>query len=866
MGAHLSTWADDAVAEGGSMGVEPFLASPEGQALLLWSASGMLAKREEGLATPPTKAYVKELRAFVLAIKPVFEAKGKYIPCSAARCLKLHAQTRGPHRGYCDAACAAHGATEQADALHALTTGSTELVAPAALAPGAKPPRPSGKWRDLRLLRAEPGYGASRGFLVSANEMRKLWAEAAPAELVPQLEAELDEYADACGELWEGAEAYVSPSKARAAALAAAQVGSSSSGAMARLTGHKDASVRRTAPAPAKRAPRKKVARTLLVQYREVRDSLPRCASQRELARPLRQRDLRASQAAKLRRGAVAQEDPDAPALADGLADVYRAALSAVVLLFRAACELAKSSGGYGVSYELKPFARAWLGAHLAAAADGTVEGCAALPLGTLDASRLCDVARARVLFNDVGELAQAASLLATDAAFGVPLGLKLLRFEDALGEASAEGADGGGGRCLVARLEVGGHVCELQLMPRSLADAATRHGPFARRWIAARASVLERGYHGRLDGRGRRHGLGSCYYGDGSCYAGEWRAGKRHGLGVLTKPDGELREGGWRDDEEHGAMRWCRVPDGSVVHATWRGGRVHGWGRDAMWDGEVYEGPYEAGRRHGAGLRLVPVKAAGSGGGGGGGGGGSDDEEDDELELSLLSLDDSANEGEGGARRRPKPPEERDVQHADGALVKDEAAGKGKKAIDARSALRQRVAAHVEEAEAAAAGARRAAASAPSSMARTDFANAMPTATDALAKHGLMGGVRFMRARERTRQKYEEEQRQEQRRLRQAQQLAHQEAYAAYGGHQQQQQQQQQQQGYYGGGGGGAAAGGGGGEWSEHFDEASGYAYWVNDGTGESTYENPYGASAVSTVAAGDADQYQVPGWYGTT
>jgi len=90
------------------------------------------------------------------------------------------------------------GATEQADALHANHRQHGAHRARGARArrqvnaPLRQMVRPAAAARRARV-------GASNGFLVSANEMRKPWAEPAPAELVPQLKAEQDEYADACG-------------------------------------------------------------------------------------------------------------------------------------------------------------------------------------------------------------------------------------------------------------------------------------------------------------------------------------------------------------------------------------------------------------------------------------------------------------------------------------------------------------------------------------------------------------------------------------------------------------------------------------------------------------------------------------------
>ena len=49
-------------------------------------------------------------------------------------------------------------------------------------------------------------------------------------------------------------------------------------------------------------------------------------------------------------------------------------------------------------------------------------------------------------------------------------------------------------------------------------------------------------------------------------------------------------------------------------------------------------------------------------------------------------------------------------------------------------------------------------------------------------------------------------------------------------------------------------ATAGGGGDWQELHDEESGWPYWYNSATGESTYENPHGDAGGAGAAGGAA------------
>lgn len=66
-----------------------------------------------------------------------------------------------------------------------------------------------------------------------------------------------------------------------------------------------------------------------------------------------------------------------------------------------------------------------------------------------------------------------------------------------------------------------------------------------------------ERGnYTGEVDEDGRRIGVGTCKWPDGSYYRGDWMQNVRHGNGVYVTADGIKFEGQWICDVKHGNGR----------------------------------------------------------------------------------------------------------------------------------------------------------------------------------------------------------------------------------------------------------------------------------------------------------------------
>jgi hypothetical protein len=85
--------------------------------------------------------------------------------------------------------------------------------------------------------------------------------------------------------------------------------------------------------------------------------------------------------------------------------------------------------------------------------------------------------------------------------------------------------------------------------------------------------------YEGAVNENGDKHGVGKCFYVDGSIYDGAWDCGQRHGNGVYTKPDGEVYKGGWNRDLKHGDGE-LTLPNGDRIKATWVDGRKQGHGQ----------------------------------------------------------------------------------------------------------------------------------------------------------------------------------------------------------------------------------------------------------------------------------------------
>jgi hypothetical protein len=59
--------------------------------------------------------------------------------------------------------------------------------------------------------------------------------------------------------------------------------------------------------------------------------------------------------------------------------------------------------------------------------------------------------------------------------------------------------------------------------------------------------------YTGNMGPNGKREGLGSCVWVDGSTYEGFWSNDVRHGKGVFKSREGTVYDGMFDDDIRHG-------------------------------------------------------------------------------------------------------------------------------------------------------------------------------------------------------------------------------------------------------------------------------------------------------------------------
>jgi len=134
---------------------------------------------------------------------------------------------------------------------------------------------------------------------------------------------------------------------------------------------------------------------------------------------------------------------------------------------------------------------------------------------------------------------------------------------------------------------------------------------------------------------RGLRHGIGICYYFNGSEYRGQWQDDKQHGNGQLTYADGTRRKGFFQENTFAGnaaptspsvsptirrppASEGClsgNCSDGQGIYLFTNGNRYegsfqhglpHGLGKISFPEGDVYEGFLEKGYMHGSGTMVT--------------------------------------------------------------------------------------------------------------------------------------------------------------------------------------------------------------------------------------------------------------------
>jgi len=123
--------------------------------------------------------------------------------------------------------------------------------------------------------------------------------------------------------------------------------------------------------------------------------------------------------------------------------------------------------------------------------------------------------------------------------------------------------------------------------------------------------------YDGGRDGRGMRHGVGTCQSGPFDQYMGQWHSNRKHGLGVQTsKPQPSVDsvdtyQGEWKRSTREGHGHVCDA-EGTEYWGQWEGGQMHGVGVLAPADGYVYQGQFAGNLPHGHGLYIRPSRPDG--------------------------------------------------------------------------------------------------------------------------------------------------------------------------------------------------------------------------------------------------------------
>ncbi|EKU21280.1 morn repeat protein [Nannochloropsis gaditana CCMP526] len=137
--------------------------------------------------------------------------------------------------------------------------------------------------------------------------------------------------------------------------------------------------------------------------------------------------------------------------------------------------------------------------------------------------------------------------------------------------------------------------------------------------------------YTGTVNGRGERHGTGTCIYLNGDCYEGDWQNDEKHGRGIFWYQNGRRYEGDYVHDKREGTGiyffqngdvydgNWIAhgrdgygvltKRDGSVYKGAWEHNACTGEGTLTTSDGAVYRGSFVNGLRHGRGIDIGVVR-----------------------------------------------------------------------------------------------------------------------------------------------------------------------------------------------------------------------------------------------------------------
>ena len=69
----------------------------------------------------------------------------------------------------------------------------------------------------------------------------------------------------------------------------------------------------------------------------------------------------------------------------------------------------------------------------------------------------------------------------------------------------------------------------------------------------------------------GKKHGMGSMTYADGSVYNGSWENDKRHGSGSYQYPNGDIYNGTWVNDKKDGSGSYYYASNQSQLIGKWK-------------------------------------------------------------------------------------------------------------------------------------------------------------------------------------------------------------------------------------------------------------------------------------------------------
>lgn len=232
---------------------------------------------------------------------------------------------------------------------------------------------------------------------------------------------------------------------------------------------------------------------------------------------------------------------------------------------------------------------------------------------GRRDMRCIRDLLRASITFEMLPVLTASAQLLATGLRasaseahradflrrLGLPSDVVALDFKLVGGKNRFAKPASGGYRDMLLLLDIGGHICELQLHYKPCVELKKSGGHRLFRWsrLVTESEILFVGEAEPHSDGWTRNGFGAERYLDGSLYVGQWQRGEWHGQGTAFYANGEIYQGEWNRGMKEGEGTYWHL-EGMVYQGDFKANEYAGFGTYWYEDGTVAVEDRTHGRR----------------------------------------------------------------------------------------------------------------------------------------------------------------------------------------------------------------------------------------------------------------------------